>query len=62
MGWLKQNTQTPGAKLRTVLAAFTQPAGDGDVVYLQRMGLDAPKTFGEKVEARLVRLGLARTV
>jgi len=61
LGWLKQNTQTRGAKLRTVLAALTQQAGDGDVVYLQRMGLDAPKTFGEKVEARLVRLGLART-
>lgn len=61
LGWLKQNTQTRGGKLRTVLAALRQPAGDGDVVYLQRMGLDAPKSFGEKVEARLVRLGLART-
>ncbi len=61
LGWLKQNTRTRGGKLRTVLAALRQPAGDGDVVYLQRMGLDAPKTFGEKVEARLVRLGLART-
>lgn len=61
LGWLKQNTQTRGSKLRTVLAALRQPAGDGDAVYLQRMGLDAPKTFGEKVEARLVRLGLART-
>ena len=61
LGWLKQNTQTRGSKLRTVLAALRQPAGDGDAVYLQRMGLDAPATFGEKVEARLVRLGLART-
>jgi len=61
LGWLKQNTQTRGGKLRTVLAALTQPAGDGDVVYLQRMGLDAPATLGEKIEARLVRLGLART-
>ncbi len=61
LGWLKQNTQTPMAKLRTVLAAVAQPAGDGDQAYLQRMGLEAPKTFGERIEARLVRLGLART-
>ena len=61
LGWLKQNTATRSGKLRTVLAALRQPAGDGDVVYLQRMGLDAPQTFGEKIEARLVRLGLART-
>ncbi len=61
LGWLKQNTQTPMATLRTVLAAVTQPAGDGDQAYLQRMGLEAPKTFGERIEARLVRLGLART-
>lgn len=61
LGWLKQNTQTPMAKLRTVLAAVTQPAGDGDQAYLQRMGLEAPKTMGERIEARLVRLGLART-
>ncbi len=61
LGWLKQNTATRSGKLRTVLAALRQPAGDGDVVYLQRMGLDAPNTFGEKLEARLVRLGLART-
>ncbi|WP_421575159.1 acetyl-CoA hydrolase/transferase C-terminal domain-containing protein [Stenotrophomonas maltophilia] len=61
LGWLKQNTQTPMAKLRTVLAAVAQPAGDGDLAYLQRMGLEAPKTFGERIEARLVRLGLART-
>lgn len=61
LGWLKQNTQTPMAKLRTVLSALTQPAGDGDQAYLQRMGLEAPKTFGERIEARLLRLGLART-
>ena len=61
LGWLKQNTQTRGAKLRTVLAAMMQPAGDGDAVYLQRMGLEAPKDLGERVEARLVRLALART-
>ncbi|MGX9191532.1 acetyl-CoA hydrolase/transferase C-terminal domain-containing protein [Stenotrophomonas sp. Ker107b] len=61
LGWLKQNTQTPMTKLRTVLAAVTQPAGDGDQAYLQRMGLEAPKTMGERIEARLLRLGLART-
>ncbi len=61
LGWLKQNTQTRGGKLRTVLAALRQPAGDGDVVYLQRMGLESPATLAEKLDARLVRLGLART-
>lgn len=61
LGWLKQNTQTRGSKLRTVWAALRQPAGDGDAVYLQRMALDAPATFGERLEARLVRLALART-
>ncbi|MCC7636001.1 acetyl-CoA hydrolase/transferase C-terminal domain-containing protein [Stenotrophomonas rhizophila] len=61
LGWLKQNTATRAAKLRTVLAALMQPAGDGDATYLQRMGLEAPKDLGERIQARLVRLGLART-
>ncbi|KAF1014591.1 MAG: hypothetical protein GAK31_02078 [Stenotrophomonas maltophilia] len=61
MGWLKANTQTRGAKLRTVWAALIQRAGDGDAPYLQRMGLQAPKDLGERVNARLLRLALART-
>lgn len=61
LGWLKANTQTRGAKLRTVLAAIGQRAGDGDAVYLQRMGLEAPSGMGERLNARLLRLALART-
>jgi len=61
LGWLKANTQTRGAKLRTVWDAVRQRAGDGDAVYLQRMGLEAPKDFGERLNARLLRLALART-
>ena len=61
LGWLKSNTQTRGAKLRTVWSALTQRAGDGDAVYLQRMGLEAPANMGERLNARLLRLALART-
>lgn len=59
--WLKANTRTPTEKLRTVLAALRQPAGENDVMYLQRMGLEAPRTFGERLNARLLRLALAKT-
>jgi len=61
LGWLKSNTQTRGDTLRTLWAAVRQPAGDGDAVYLQRMGLQAPKDLGERINARLLRLALART-
>lgn len=61
LGWLKANTQTRGAKLRTAWDAVRQRAGDGDAVYLQRMGLEAPKDFGGWLNARLLRLALART-
>jgi len=61
LAWLKANTQTRSDKLRTVWAALRQPAGDGDAVYLQRMGLQAPKDFAERLDARLLRLALART-
>ena len=59
LAWLKANTQTRAGKLRTVWAALRQPAGDGDAVYLQ--GLQAPKDFAERLDARLLRLALART-
>ncbi len=61
LGWLKANTQTRAAKLRTLWVALWQRAGDGDAVYLQRMGLDAPQAVGERLNARLLRLALART-
>lgn len=57
LGWLKANTATPAAKLRTVLRALTATAGS-DAEAMQRMGLQAPRGFGERLEARLLRLGL----
>ena len=61
LGWLKANTHSRSAKLRTVACALVQPAGDGDAVYLERMGLSSPATFSERLNARLLRLALART-
>ena len=61
LGWLKSATSTRPQTLATVWAALWQRAGDGDAVYLKRMGLDAPGTFGERLNARLLRLALART-
>ncbi len=59
--WLEQNTGSRSQKLRTVLDALAQPPGDGDPVYLERMGLGQPRTLGERINARLLRLALART-
>lgn len=59
--WLKSATATRMDKLRTVLAALRQPAADSDALYLQRMGLEQPAGFGEQLDARLLRLALART-
>lgn len=59
--WLKSATATRMDKLRTVLAALRQPAADSDALYLQRMGLEQPAGFGERLDARLLRLALART-
>lgn len=59
--WLKSATSTRMDKLRTVLAALRQPAADSDALYLQRMGLEQPAGFGEQLDARLLRLALART-
>lgn len=57
LGWLKANTATRGAKLRTLARALlASPAGDAQA--LQRMGLDRPAGLGERIEARLVALGL----
>jgi hypothetical protein len=61
LGWLRENTRSRGDKLRAVLAALHQPAADSDRLYLERMGLQLPKSFGEHLNARLLRLALART-
>ncbi len=59
--WLKANTRTYRDKLRTAVSAIRQPAGENDVMYLQRMGLESPKHLSEWLEAKLLRLALART-
>ncbi|WP_269792026.1 acetyl-CoA hydrolase/transferase C-terminal domain-containing protein [Stenotrophomonas sp. Iso1] len=60
--WLKANTRTRRAKLHTVLAALRQSAGENDAMYLQRMSLESPKTFSERLNARLLRLALANVL
>jgi len=57
LGWLKANTGTRAAKLRTVLRALTT-ASAPDAEAMQRMGLQAPRGIGERLEARLLALGL----
>jgi acyl-CoA hydrolase len=60
LGWLKGNTASRAGKLRTVLAALGA-GGIRDREAAARMGLDAPRSLGEHLEARLLALGLART-
>ena len=59
LGWLKSNTSTTGSKLRTVLAAFAARSDDSEA--MARMGLQQPTSLGDKLEARLVALGLQKT-
>jgi acyl-CoA hydrolase len=60
LGWLGSATATPMGKLKTIVAAMLRGhAGDREA--LQRMQLAEPKGFGEKLEARLVNLALAKT-
>lgn len=60
LGWLKGNTASRAGKLRTVLASLGA-GGIRDREAAARMGLDAPRSLGEHLEARLLALGLART-
>jgi acyl-CoA hydrolase len=57
---LKQATATTPATLRTVLAAVFAGAPRAEhAALLQRMGLDAPRSLGEKLEARLLAWALS---
>jgi len=60
LGWLKSATASPGGKLGTVLRAL---AGGGrvDGEAMARMQLSKPRGFAEHLQARLLRLALART-
>ncbi len=60
LGWLKSNTATVAGKAFTVIgAAFAGQSGDAEAI--QRMGLDAPKTFSDRLYARLVSYALQNT-
>ncbi|MGE8280998.1 MAG: acetyl-CoA hydrolase/transferase C-terminal domain-containing protein [Stenotrophomonas sp.] len=61
LGWLKSATSTPLGKLRTVLEAVRQPGADSDAIYLQRMDLERPVGLKQQLDAKLLRLALART-
>jgi len=61
LGWLKSATSTPLGKLRTVLDALRQPGADSDAIYLQRMDLEHPVGLKQQLDAKLLRLALART-
>jgi len=60
LGWLKTSTASFPAKIGTVLAANSH-RGDQDAEALQRMSLDAPKNWRERLDARLVSLALSKT-
>ena len=60
LAWLKTATAGLSGKISTVLAANSQSV-HGEHEALQRMGLDAPKNFRERMDARLVALALSKT-
>jgi acyl-CoA hydrolase len=60
LGWLKSATAKLSGKIATVLAANSH-RDSGDLEALQRMGLDAPKDWRERLDARLVSLALSKT-
>jgi acyl-CoA hydrolase len=59
LGWLKANTATRGAKLRTLLRAAGARHQDREA--LARMGLDRARGLSAWIEARLVGLALWET-
>jgi len=59
LGWLKANTATPWKKVGTVLRAMGARPDDDEA--MARMGLATPGKLGERVEAKLLALGLQET-
>ena len=59
LGWLKSSTATRAGKLRALLQAFTTSSAV-DAEAMQRMGLTRPRGFAEYLQARLLRLALAK--
>jgi len=60
LGWLKTNTATQGAKLRTAASTLLASA-PRDEEALERMGLQAPSGARESLYARLLLRALAET-
>ncbi len=60
LAWLKSSTGSRRGKLATVTAALFD-AGADDREALARMDLSPANGFGERLQARLLRLALART-
>jgi acyl-CoA hydrolase len=60
LGWLRAQTATRGGTLRTVLAALFGASRAIDAEAMARMGYAAPQRLGLRLQARLVRLALAR--
>jgi len=59
--WLKENTGGKAARLRTIgRALFVQPR-ESESPCLARLQLDAPRDFGARLTAKLVRLALRAT-
>lgn len=57
--YLKTVTSSRSSRLRTVLKALFTGERDDDVLEgLQRMGLDRPASWGERIEARLIAYAL----
>ncbi len=61
LGWLRTNTATRTSKLGTVARALLGTGAD-DPEAMQRMGLDSPRDMGERLQARLLALGLRKTL
>jgi len=60
--FLEARTGSTGARLLTVVRALTRRRrGDGHAAALRRMGLEDPRGFSERLQQRLVRLGLDAT-
>src|SRR5690606_29062266 len=58
LGWLKSRTGSTAGKARTMTAALLS-TGARDDEAMARMGLDAPKGPGDRLQARLLRYALS---
>lgn len=59
LAWLKSHTATPMQKIGTVLRALGASSDDHEA--LRRMGLDKPGSLAERLDAKLLKLGLQRS-